>query len=224
MVCGEGTRRTAAAYAAGVFSPADVRHAVGTLARLLDGLPDPAPGRPGMDGVLGARPDTRHPAPAHLVPAARLRRQRPPGGRRCRRAGALGTAHTAAVRGHGLRAAPRRGPHLVELGPGDLLVRLLPGCLPDGTVSAFALSRGRATLRVGPPGAGSGKVTPCGPRSGGSGRREGRPHRDGPRRVPVGTALTAPRPGRSGRDGPRICGRVRPRQPAAGPSRGPRGR
>ncbi|MFI2204996.1 acyltransferase domain-containing protein [Streptomyces sp. NPDC020192] len=147
VVYGQAAGRMAAAYAAGVFSLADACHAVGTLARLLDALPDPAPG-PGMDGILGAYGRTlatlRPRAPR--LPLVCDVTARPVGAETAEpefwvRRAPLRFADTAgALHRDGVRT-------WLELGPDDLLVHLLPGCLPDGTASAFALYRDWAALQ-----------------------------------------------------------------------------
>ncbi|MGW1050839.1 acyltransferase domain-containing protein [Streptomyces sp. NPDC002521] len=156
VVFGQAAGRMAAAYAAGVFSLAGACHAVGTLARLLGGLPAPEPHSPGLDGVLDAygrtlatlRPRvprlplvsdvTARPVGAETAGPDFWVRRAP-----ARFAEAVGLLHREGVR------------TWLELGPSDRLTRLLPDCLPDGTASAFALSRDWAALRSGP-GAGSG--------------------------------------------------------------------
>lgn len=146
MVFGQASGRMAAAYAAGVFSLADACHAVGTLARLLGGRPRP----PRHDGVLdayGRTLATLHPR-APRLPLVSDVTARPVGAETAepefwvgraplRFAEAVGLLHRDGVR------------TWLELGPGDLLTRLLPDCLPDGTASAFALSRDWALLRSG---------------------------------------------------------------------------
>ncbi|MEU6776969.1 acyltransferase domain-containing protein [Streptomyces sp. NPDC046759] len=156
VVFGQAAGRMAAAYAAGVFSLADACHAVGTLARLLGGHPDPAPRSPHPDGVLeayGRTLATLHPC-APRLPLVSDVTARPVGAE---------TAEPA----FWVRRAPGRFPEAVgllhrdgvrtwlELGPGDRLTRLLPECVPGGKASAFALSRDWSVLRSGP-GAGSG--------------------------------------------------------------------
>ncbi|MFD8393239.1 acyltransferase domain-containing protein [Streptomyces sp. NPDC059680] len=162
VVFGQAAGRMAAAYAAGVFSLADACHAVGTLARLLDGRTDGEPHSARLDDVLdayGRTLATLHPC-APRLPLVSDITARPVG------------AETAEP-GFWLQRAPLRFAEAVgllhrdgvrtwlELGPGDRLTRLLPECLPDclpgGTASAFALSRDWAVLRSGP-GAGSGAV------------------------------------------------------------------
>ncbi|GHE06074.1 acyltransferase domain-containing protein [Streptomyces alanosinicus] len=159
VVFGQAAGRMAAAYAAGVFSPAEACHAVGTLARLLDGRPAPGPGSC-LDGVLdayGRTLATLHPG-APRLPLVTDVTARPVGAetaepefwvRRApvRLAESVGLLHRAGVR------------TWLELGPGDRLVRLLPDCLPEGTAAAFALSRDWAALRSGP-GADSGTTAP----------------------------------------------------------------
>ncbi|WEO93775.1 acyltransferase domain-containing protein [Streptomyces sp. FXJ1.172] len=161
VVYGQAAGRMAAAYAAGVFSLAEACHAVGTLARLLGALPDPAPGCPGMDGILGAYGRTLatlHPR-APRLPLVCDVTPCPVGTETAEpefwvRRAPLPFADTAGVlHRDGVRT-------WLELGPGDLLVRLLPGCLPDRTHSVFALSRDWAALRAKPdedPGSGGGQ-------------------------------------------------------------------
>ncbi|MEU8970589.1 acyltransferase domain-containing protein [Streptomyces monashensis] len=151
VVYGQAAGRMAAAYAAGVFSLAEACHAVGSLARLLGALPGPAPGRSALEGVLGAYGRTLatlHPR-APRLPLVCDVTARPVGAETAepefwvrrtphRFADAAGVLHRDGVR------------VWLELGPADLLVRLLPGCLPDGAATAFALSRDWAVLRAEP--------------------------------------------------------------------------
>ncbi|MEV5880585.1 acyltransferase domain-containing protein [Streptomyces sp. NPDC052101] len=175
VVFGQAAGRMAAAYAAGVFSLAEACHAVGTLARLLGGLPAAEPRSAGLDGTASPRLDgtvdprlggildaygrtlaTLHPCVPRL-PLVSDVTARPVGAetaepafwvRRApgRFAEAVGLLHREGVR------------TWLELGSEDLLTRLLPDCLPGGTASAYALSRDWAALRSGRsgPGAGSG--------------------------------------------------------------------
>lgn len=148
VVYGQAAGRMAAAYAAGVFSLAEACHAVGGLARLLDALPGPAPGCR-TDGILGAYGRTLatlHPR-APRLPLLSDVTARPVGAETAEpefwvRPAPLPFADAAGVlHRNGVRT-------WLELGPGDLLVRLLPGCLPDGTGAAFALCRDWAALRA----------------------------------------------------------------------------
>ncbi|MFB7505651.1 acyltransferase domain-containing protein [Streptomyces broussonetiae] len=150
VVYGQAAGRMAAAYAAGVFSLAEACHAVGTLARLLDALPEPAPERPGMDGLLGAYGRTLatlHPR-APRLPLVCDVTARPVGAETAEaefwvpRAPLPFTDMAGALHRTGVRT-------WIELGPGDLLVRLLPGCLPGSTGAAFAFSRDWEVLRAG---------------------------------------------------------------------------
>ncbi|MEU4928210.1 acyltransferase domain-containing protein [Streptomyces yokosukanensis] len=151
VVLGQAAGRMAAAYAAGVFSLTEACHAVGTLARLLGGLPAQGPHPPRLDGILDAygrtlatlRPGaprlplvcdvTARPVGAETAEPEFWLRRAP-----VRLAEAVGLLHRSGVR------------TWLELGPGDRLTRLLPQCLPDGTAAAFALSRDWAALRSGP--------------------------------------------------------------------------
>ncbi|KOV63952.1 hypothetical protein ADK64_18665 [Streptomyces sp. MMG1121] len=151
VVYGQAAGRMAAAYAAGVFCLADACHAVGTLARLLGALPDPAPGCPGTDGILGAYGRTLatlHPR-APRLPLVCDFAARPVGAETAEpgfwvRRTPLRFADTAGVlHRDGVRT-------WLELGAGDVLVHLLPHCLPAAAVSAFALSRDWPVLRTGP--------------------------------------------------------------------------
>ncbi|MFI9802781.1 acyltransferase domain-containing protein [Streptomyces sp. NPDC052301] len=150
VVFGHAAGRMAAAYAAGVFSLADACHAVGTLARLLDGLAGTTARSPRPDGILaayGRTLATLHPR-APRLPLVCDVTARPVG------------AETAEpefwVRHAPLRLADAVGPlhhdgvrTWLELGPSDVLTRLLPDVLPGGTASAFALSRDWPVLRSG---------------------------------------------------------------------------
>ncbi|AOR30253.1 hypothetical protein BFF78_03535 [Streptomyces fodineus] len=155
VVFGQAAGRMAAAYAAGVFSLADACHAVGTLARLLDGPADPAPRSSRPAGILdayGRTLATLHPR-APRLPLVSDVTARPVGAETAEpefwvRRAPLRWAETVRVlHGDGVRT-------WLELGPGDRLTRLLPHCLPDclpgGTASAFALPRDWAALRSGP--------------------------------------------------------------------------
>ncbi|MGV4980650.1 acyltransferase domain-containing protein [Streptomyces sp. NRAIS4] len=155
VVFGQAAGRMAAAYAAGVFSLADACHAAGTLARLLDRPADPAPHSSRLDAILdayGRTLATLHPR-APRLPLVCDVTARPVGAETAEpefwvRRAPLRFAETVEILHHdGVR-------NWLELGPGDRLTRLLPRCLPDhlpdGTTSAFALSRDWAALRSGP--------------------------------------------------------------------------
>ena len=144
VVFGQAAGRMAAAYAAGVFGLPEACHAVGTLARLLGGLSAP-PGRPPRpDQIAGAYRRTLatlHPGVPRL-PLLSDVTARPVGAETAepefwvrhapaRFADAVGRLHRYGVR------------TWLELGPGDLLTRLLPDCLPAGAQppTAYALAR-----------------------------------------------------------------------------------
>ncbi|WP_369393978.1 acyltransferase domain-containing protein [Streptomyces sp. CG1] len=151
VVFGQAAGRMAAAYAAGVFSLAEACHAVGTLARLLDGLPGPGPHSPRLDGILdtyGRTLATLHPCVPRLPLVCDVT-ARPVGTETAepefwlRRAPARFAEAVGLLHREGVRT-------WLELGPCDRLTRLLPDCLPGGTASAFALSRDWAALWSGP--------------------------------------------------------------------------
>ncbi|MEV6838403.1 acyltransferase domain-containing protein [Streptomyces sp. NPDC051133] len=149
VVFGQAAGRMAAAYAAGVFSLADACHAVGTLARLLGGLAETA-GRACPDGMLdayGRTLATLHPRAPRLTLVC---------DGTARPVGAETAEPDFWVRHAPLRLADAVAPlhrdgvrTWLELGPGDVLARLLPDVLPDGAASVFALSRDWAELRSG---------------------------------------------------------------------------
>ncbi|MFF8726785.1 acyltransferase domain-containing protein [Streptomyces sp. NPDC015171] len=150
VVFGQAAGRMAAAYAAGVFSPAEACHAVGTLARLLGGRGGPAPHSGGPAGVVaayGRTLATLHPR-APRLPLVSDVTARPVAGETAepefwvgrgplRFADAVGRMHREGVR------------TWLELGPGDRLTRLLADCLPDGPAAAYALDRDWPALRAG---------------------------------------------------------------------------
>ncbi|WP_261398644.1 acyltransferase domain-containing protein [Streptomyces misionensis] len=145
VLFGHTAGRMAAAYAAGVFSLTDACHAVGTLARLLDGARGggargevlaaygrtlatlrPRPPRLPLVSDVTARPVARETAePGFWLPAAPSRF-----------ADAAALLHREGVR------------DWLELGPEDVLTRALPGCLPPGAAagSAHAVARDWALL------------------------------------------------------------------------------
>ncbi|MFG2636578.1 acyltransferase domain-containing protein [Streptomyces sp. NPDC048362] len=148
VVFGQGAGRMAAAYAAGVFRLADACHAVGTLARLLAGRPGSAAHSPGPAGILdayGRTLATLHPRAPRLPLLSDLT-ARPVGAETAEPAFWVSSAPVrfaeAAGRLHrdGVRT-------WLELGPGDPLTRMLPGCLPDAPGAAFALVRDWRALR-----------------------------------------------------------------------------
>jgi acyl transferase domain-containing protein len=152
VLFGHAAGRMAAAYAAGVFPLPDACHAVGTLARLLGGLPGTAAHSDGPDGILaayGRTLATLHPCPPRL-PLVSDVTARPVGaetaepefwlqGAPTRFADAVGRLHRDGVR------------TWLELGPEDMLSRMLPDCLPAGTApppaSVYALARDWPALR-----------------------------------------------------------------------------
>ncbi|WP_435644389.1 acyltransferase domain-containing protein [Streptomyces sp. H49] len=148
VLFGHAAGRMAAAYAAGVFSLPDACHAVGTLARLLDGARGyGAPGE--LLAAYGRTLATLHPRPPRL-PLVSDVTARP-------------VAAETADPGFWLSAAPSRFADAVallhregvrtwlELGREDGLTRALPGCLPPGTAagSARAVARDWAVLAAG---------------------------------------------------------------------------
>ncbi|MFY4723178.1 acyltransferase domain-containing protein [Streptomyces sp. LaBMicrA B280] len=151
VLFGHGAGRMAAAYAAGVFSLADGCHAVGTLARLLDGaLGEAAP--QALLTAYGRTLATLHPCPPRL-PLVSDVTARPvgvetaepgfwlpgPGTRRFADVAAL--LHRDGVR------------TWLELGPADTLTRALAEDLPPGAApapgSAYAVARDWAELDTG---------------------------------------------------------------------------
>ncbi|MCH0558527.1 MULTISPECIES: acyltransferase domain-containing protein [Streptomyces] len=151
VLFGHAAGRMGAAFAAGVFSLAEACHAVGTLARLLSSLPDTEPGSPHLDHALkayGRTLATLHPQPPRL-PLVSDVTARPVGAETrdpefwiprspVRVADAVELLHQQGVR------------TWLELGPGDLLTRVLPRCPPDGPVTAFAMARDWPLLQAGP--------------------------------------------------------------------------
>ncbi|OIK29577.1 hypothetical protein VT52_000500 [Streptomyces malaysiense] len=151
VLFGHGAGRMAAAYAAGVFSPAGGCHAVGTLARLLDGAPGAAAPQ-ALRTAYGRTLATLHPRPPRLPLVSDLT-ARPvgaetaepgfwlpgPGSRRFADVAAL--LHRDGVR------------NWLELGPADTLTRALAEALPSDAApapgSAYAVARDWAVLRAG---------------------------------------------------------------------------
>jgi [acyl-carrier-protein] S-malonyltransferase len=163
VVFGQAAGRMAAAYAAGVFRPADACHAVGTLARLLDAHPArvshspataaPSPGPARILDAYGRTLATLHPRAPRLPLFSDLTAR--PVGRETAEPGFwLAQVREAAGFAEAAGRLHRGGVRTwLELGPGDPLTRLLPGCLPDGPGSVFALVRDWQALRQ-PTGAG----------------------------------------------------------------------
>ncbi|MFC9927631.1 acyltransferase domain-containing protein [Streptomyces sp. NPDC127190] len=144
VVFGHAAGRMAAAYAAGVFTLADACHAVGTLARLLDGRPGPAPHSGRTAGILGAYGRTLatlRPRPPR-VPLISDRTGRPVGVETADPEFWLAGAPARCAEAAGLLY--RDGVRVwLELGAEDVLGRGLRGCLPEGgaTSSVLALCR-----------------------------------------------------------------------------------
>ncbi|MFH8336728.1 acyltransferase domain-containing protein [Streptomyces sp. AM6-12] len=149
VLFGLGAGRMAAAYAAGVFSLADACHAVGTLARLLDGAPDEAAPR-ALRAAYGRTLATLHPSPPRL-PLVSDVTGRPVGAETAEPGfwlpGWVTRRFTDVVAGlhrDGVRT-------WLELGPADALLRALAAGLPPGTApgAAYAVARDWAVLGTG---------------------------------------------------------------------------
>ncbi|UWW92191.1 acyltransferase domain-containing protein [Streptomyces murinus] len=151
VLFGHGAGRMAAAYAAGVFSLADGCHAVGTLARLLDGAPGEAAPQ-ALRSAYGRTLATLHPRPPRL-PLVSDVTARPVGAETAEPGFWLpgpGTRRFADVAALLHRDGVRTW---LELGPADTLTRALAEDLPPGTApapgAAYAVARDWTVLNAG---------------------------------------------------------------------------